>query len=145
MTPVIRHSVRFSCPPDVLFELYMDSARHSVATGARAKVGRRAGDQFTAFEGALSGRNLMVIPKRMIVQAWRSTNFKKTDPDSVLVLEISKVAGGARIDLVHVGVPAQSHEQRVFRVTLAVLGQVEDAEDAMQETFQSLSSSQTST
>ena len=27
------------------------------------------------------------------------------------------------------------HERRVFRVTLAVLGQVEDAEDAMQETF----------
>lgn len=29
----------------------------------------------------------------------------------------------------------RSHERRVFRVTLAVLGQVEDAEDAMQETF----------
>ena len=29
----------------------------------------------------------------------------------------------------------RNHERRVFRVTLAVLGQVEDAEDAMQETF----------
>src|ERR1700756_2583406 len=29
----------------------------------------------------------------------------------------------------------RSHERRVFRITLAVLGQVEDAEDAMQETF----------
>jgi RNA polymerase sigma-70 factor (ECF subfamily) len=33
------------------------------------------------------------------------------------------------------GVLVRSHERRVFRVTLAVLGQVEDAEDAMQETF----------
>jgi activator of HSP90 ATPase len=110
MTPVIQQSVRFACPLDVLFELYMVSAKHSAATGARARIGRRAGERFTAFEGALSGRNLMVIPKRMIVQAWRSTNFKKTDPDSVLVLEFSKVAGGARIDLVHVGVPAQDHK-----------------------------------
>ncbi len=88
MTPVIRQSVVFSCPPDVLFELYMDWAKPA-ATGARARIGRRAGERFTAFEGALSGRNLMVIPKRMIVQAWRSTNFKKTDPDSVLVLEFN--------------------------------------------------------
>jgi RNA polymerase sigma-70 factor (ECF subfamily) len=29
----------------------------------------------------------------------------------------------------------RNHERRVFRVTLAVLGQVEDAEDAMQDTF----------
>jgi RNA polymerase sigma factor (sigma-70 family) len=29
----------------------------------------------------------------------------------------------------------RSHERRVFRVTLAVLGQAEDAEDAMQEPF----------
>jgi RNA polymerase sigma-70 factor, ECF subfamily len=33
------------------------------------------------------------------------------------------------------GVLVRSHERRVFRVTLAVLGQVEDAEDAMQDTF----------
>ncbi len=33
------------------------------------------------------------------------------------------------------GALVRSHERRVFRVTLAVLGQVEDAEDAMQETF----------
>src|ERR1700747_153033 len=33
------------------------------------------------------------------------------------------------------GALVRSHERRVFRITLAVLGQVEDAEDAMQETF----------
>ena len=33
------------------------------------------------------------------------------------------------------GALVRSHERRVFRVTLAVLGQVEDAEDAMQDTF----------
>jgi len=110
MTRVIQQSVRFSCSPEVLFELYMDSARHSAATGARAQISRRAGGRFTAFAGALSGRNLLVVPNRRIVQAWRSTNFKKTDPDSILVLEFSKIAGGARIDLVHAGVPPQDHK-----------------------------------
>jgi len=109
MTRVIQQSVRFSCSPEVLFELYMDSARHSAATGARAQISRRAGGRFTAFAGALSGRNLLVVPNRRIVQAW-STNFKKTDPDSILVLEFSKIAGGARIDLVHAGVPPQDHK-----------------------------------
>ena len=110
MTPVIQQSVRFSCSPDVLFEMYMNSAKHSAATGVRARISRRAGGKFKAFEGALWGRNLMVVPKRMIVQAWRSTNFKKTDPDSILVLEFSKVAGGAKVSLVHAGVPLQDHK-----------------------------------
>ena len=45
---------------------------------------------------------------------------------------IERVLGGDRQAF---GALVRSHERRVFRVTLAVLGQVEDAEDAMQETF----------
>src|SRR5438132_12027774 len=45
---------------------------------------------------------------------------------------IERILGG---DLKAFEALVRSHERRVFRVTLAVLGQVEDAEDAMQETF----------
>ena len=37
MKPPIEQSVKFTCSPEVLFEMYMDSAKHSAATGAPAR------------------------------------------------------------------------------------------------------------
>ena len=57
MTPAIEQSVRFPCVPEVLFEMYIDSAKHSAATGASSKISRRTGGAFTAFGGCwLEGR-----------------------------------------------------------------------------------------
>ena len=110
MKPPIEQTVKFPCSPEVLFEMYLDAAKHSAATGAWAHITRRAGGRFTAFDGALSGRNLLIVPNRMIVQAWRSTAFKQDDPDSILVLEFSKAPGGAKVHMVHVNVPPQDHQ-----------------------------------
>jgi len=110
MKPRIEQSVKFPCSPEMLFEMYMDSAKHSASTGARAQITRRAGGRFTAFDGALRGRNLLIVPNRMVVQAWRSTAFKPDDPDSILVLEFSNAPGGACVHMVHVNVPAQDHQ-----------------------------------
>ncbi len=109
MKPPIEQSVKFRCTPELLFEMYIDSAKHSAATGARALISRRVGGRFKAFDGALSGRNLLIVPNQLIVQAWRSTAFKPEDADSILILEFSKAPGGARVHLVHVNVPAQDH------------------------------------
>jgi activator of HSP90 ATPase len=110
MKPPIEQTVKFPCSPEVLFEMYLDAAKHSAATGARAQITRRAGGRFTAFNGALSGRNLLIVPNRMIVQSWRSTAFKQDDPDSILVLEFRKAPGGAKVHMVHVNVPPQDHQ-----------------------------------
>lgn len=109
MTPAIQQSEEFAATPAGLFEMYMDSKKHSAATGGAAKISRKAGGAFTAWGGQLRGKNLLIIPKRMIVQSWRSINFKKGDPDSILVLTFSKTATGARVDIVHAGVPEQDH------------------------------------
>ena len=110
MSAPIRQSIILKASPAVLFDAFLDSKKHSQITGAPATVSRRPGGRFTAFGGALSGHNLLLVPGRMIVQAWRSTQFKAGDPDSILVLTFNKVVGGTRIDLVHVNVPAHDHK-----------------------------------
>jgi len=110
VTKPIVQSVIFKASPEELFEIYTDSKKHSAATGAKATVSGKARGRFTAFDGMLAGRNLVVIPGRMIVQAWRATHWKDDDLDSILVLNFSKAPGGGRIDLVHVGVPAHDHK-----------------------------------
>ncbi len=109
MTEAIQQSVVFRASPAELFEIYMDSRKHSAATGAPAKISRKVGGPFTAFDGMLRGKNLAILPQRMIVQAWRAAHWKKADPDSILILWFRKTPGGGRMDLVHAGVPPYDH------------------------------------
>ena len=89
----------------------MDSAKHSAATGMPAKVSRTVGGKWSAFGGMILGKNLVLIPNRMIVQAWRSSKWKKADPDSILVIGFEKAAGGATtLHLVQVGVPSYDRQ-----------------------------------
>jgi activator of HSP90 ATPase len=110
MTETIQQSVEYPAPPEVLFDIYLDSKKHSAATGAPARISRKAGGTFTAFGGMLRGKNLLIVPKKMIVQAWRASHWKANDLDSILILRFSKTAGGGRIDLVHAGVPEHDHK-----------------------------------
>ena len=110
MTRPIQLSVTLNATPRELFNTYLDPRKHTALTGAPAKIGKKVGAVFTAFGGELSGRTLLVVPGRLIVQSWRSKGWKTSDSDSILVLEFSKAKGGGRIDLVHVGVP--QHDRR---------------------------------
>ena len=76
MTRVIQQSVQFLAPPEELFEIYLDSKKHSEATGGAARMNRKAGGQFTAWGGQLRGRNLLIVPNQIIVQTWRGTHWK---------------------------------------------------------------------
>jgi activator of HSP90 ATPase len=109
MTKAIEQSVRFSASPEELFEIYIDSKKHSAATGGAAKMSRKTGGKFTAWDGMLSGKNLLVLENDTIVQAWRGSHWKKSDPDSILILKFSKAPGGAQVDLTHVNVPEHDH------------------------------------
>ena len=105
MSKTIHQNVTLRASPDVLFDTYLSSRKHSAATGAKAVMSRRVGGRFSAHAGHLRGRNLAITAKRLIVQSWRGSNWKKQDLDSTLVLVFSRVPGGGRISMTHVNVP----------------------------------------
>jgi activator of HSP90 ATPase len=110
VTKAIQQSVTFKSTPAELYAFFMDSGNHTAATGMPAKIDRKVGGKWTAFGGMILGRNLMLVPNKMIVQAWRSKAWKSSDPDSVLVVRFEKAPGGTRVDLSHIGVPAHDHK-----------------------------------
>ena len=87
-----------------LYRMYLDPKQHAAFTGAPVQIAARAGAAFVAFGGALRGTILQVVPNRLIVQSWRSTQFAKQDLDSTLVLSFFSQRRGARIELTHVNV-----------------------------------------
>jgi uncharacterized protein YndB with AHSA1/START domain len=87
-----------------LYGMYLDPKQHAAFTGAPVKIAARPGAPFAAFGGALSGIILQVVPNRLIVQSWRSTQFAKQDLDSTLVLSFWPKGRGAQIELTHVNI-----------------------------------------
>ena len=80
--------------PDRLFDMYLDPLIHAAFTGAPVTIAPKVGAEFRAFDGALSGRILHLVPKRLIVQAWRANHWSPEDLDSTLVLTFWPDEGG---------------------------------------------------
>ena|SRR6266404_6164204 len=112
MSRVIRQSVQLAASSDALFDTYLDRRGHAAVTGGKVTISARPGTRFAAFDGMITGRTLEVLPKRLIVQSWRSGGWQDNDPDSVLLLAFSdgRRRGTGRIDLIHVGVPDHDHD-----------------------------------
>lgn len=107
---VIEQTVEFPVPADRLFDAYLNPKEHARITGGEVTIGREAGAEFKAFNGMITGRILMVVPKRLIVQAWRASHWKETELDSILVLVFELMPTGGRIRITHVNVPDHDHQ-----------------------------------
>jgi uncharacterized protein YndB with AHSA1/START domain len=104
MPRTIAMAVRLPCAAAKLYRMYLDPKLHAAFTGAPVKIAARAGAPFVAFGGAITGTILQVIPNRLIVQSWRSSNFLRRDLDSTLVLSFWPEETGGRIELTHANV-----------------------------------------
>jgi len=90
--------------PDRLFDMYLDPAEHSAFTGSPVSIAAHAGAAFRAFDDVLTGTILQIVPKRLIVQSWRSPHWGPIDLDSTLILSFLPEGDGTRIELVQVNV-----------------------------------------
>lgn len=101
----IVQQVKFKASPEKLYDLYMDSKKHTAAVGSPAKVSKKPGSDFMAWDGFITGKMLAATPKSFVAQTWRGSDWRASDPDSLLVLHFEKAKGGSRLTMVHAGVP----------------------------------------
>ncbi len=104
-TRQIRHSVRFGAKPRVIYQLLMDSKKHSAFTGAPAKIDPKVGGQFAAWGPHLRGINVELVKNKRIVQAWRAKNWPRGHY-SIATFELRPARGGTALVFTHWGIPA---------------------------------------
>ena len=111
-TQTIEQSVMFNASPHDVYEALMDSEKHSRFTGAKASISREVGGEFTAYDGALSGTILELVPDAKIVQSWRVSHEGWVPGHySTATFSLEAVDGGTKLTLVQTGVPDQSVEE----------------------------------
>lgn len=100
----IRQSVTFKVGSHEVYEVLMDSKKHSQFTGGKASISRDVGGEFTAFNGYSEGTNLELIADEKIVQTWRASDWPE-DHYSKVIFSLKKVEGGTRLNFTQTGVP----------------------------------------
>jgi activator of HSP90 ATPase len=110
MSRSIHQEVTLPAAPSRVYQALTDSRQFSELTGgAPAEIGKKAGDAFTMFGGAIEGRHVELVPDKLVVQAWRS----KTWPAGIYSLarfELSPAKAGTKLVFDQVGYPDKEHE-----------------------------------
>ena len=107
----IEQEIRIKSTPHEIYEMFMDSKKHSKLTEGKAIVSREVGGSFSIFEGALSGKNVELIQDKKIVQTWRGDgeNWPK-GYYSTITLTLEPDDTGTLIKFTHVDIPEASYE-----------------------------------
>jgi activator of HSP90 ATPase len=103
-TKTLQQTITFKASPMDVYEMIVDSRRHSSLSGEKAKISRKVGGRFTAWNGHISGINLVLTPGEKIVQAWRATGWWP-DHYSIAIFDIEKVKGGSKLRFTQIGIP----------------------------------------
>lgn len=107
-TKTIRQSVTFRASPYEVYEMLMDSRRHSKFTDAKASISRKIGGKFTAYRGYIHGVHLDLVPDKKIVQSWRGSDWPEGHY-SKATFSLKKVKNGTRLSFTQTGVPDQHY------------------------------------
>lgn len=105
-TGTIKQKVTLNASPQKIYELLMDSKKHSAFTGAKAKIGKKEGDAYSAYDGYIDGRNISLEPGKLIVQTWRSNDgVWPEDHYSIVVFDLRPAGKKTELFFTHADVP----------------------------------------
>ncbi len=108
-TKNIKQVVMFNAPSHELYDMLMDSKKHAKFTGESAKITKKVGTKFKAYGDFITGKNLKLIPERLIVQEWHMKGW----PDghvSQVTYQFTKSNKGTKLTFRQTNVPSASYK-----------------------------------
>jgi len=108
-TKTIRQTVTFKATPHEVYEIIMDSKKHSELTGSTAQIGKKVGARFSIYDGDIEGVNLGLVPDQKIIQSWRYSNWPEEHYSEVTFL-LEEIKGATRLTFTQTGVPEEHYD-----------------------------------
>ncbi|MEO6167504.1 MAG: SRPBCC domain-containing protein, partial [Chitinophagales bacterium] len=88
-----------------LYELYMNAKKHSEATGTVTKISEKVGAKYSAGDDYITGKNLVLLKNKMIVQTWKAADWDEQEQDSIFILTFEQSSKDAILNMVHANLP----------------------------------------
>jgi activator of HSP90 ATPase len=90
-----------------IYDALLDSKQFAAFTGAPAEISREAGGPVSMFGALIVGRNIELVPRERIVQAWRPAAWEP-GVYSLVKFELKDWASQTKVVLDHTGFPEGS-------------------------------------
>jgi len=103
-TKTIKQTAEFKVSPLQVYEALMDPKKHAKFTGESAKINQKEGGSFSVYSGYASGKNIKLVPGKLIVQSWTTTDWPKGHYSEV-IFEFQKSDHGTKMTFTQKDVP----------------------------------------
>ncbi|MEO6812367.1 MAG: SRPBCC domain-containing protein [Ginsengibacter sp.] len=107
---IIQDVVFKNTSPKAFYDIYMDGKKHSIATGAPASISPKEGTEYSAHNGYITGKNLQLIPGKLIVQSWRAQSWPEDTIDSTFIIYLESQGKDTLLHAVHANLPDSAAE-----------------------------------
>src|SRR5690349_17087252 len=97
--------------PTTLYLAWLSSEQHSAMTGGTAKIDPNVGGKFTASNGYIQGKLVVLDLGRRIVMSWRTMDFPRDAVDSRVEVHFEALGGSTRLTVLHTDIPEGQAEK----------------------------------
>lgn len=101
-----------NAPAKDIYTAWLSSEGHTKMTGGEATASNKVGEGFTAWDGYIHGKNLVLKENERIVQSWRTSQFLENEPDSQIEVLLKEGDGVTELTLIHSNVPESGEHYR---------------------------------
>ena len=108
-TKTVNQEIIFKATPHDVYEILMDSKKHSKFTDSKAKISREVNGKFTAYDGYIEGKNIELIQDNKIVQKWRGSDWPEGHYSKTTFL-LKKIPEGTKLIFTQKDVPTEQYE-----------------------------------
>lgn len=108
-TKNLKQGAMISASPHEVYEMLMDSRKHSAFTNEKASISRKVGGKFTCYGGWILGKNVKLTKDREILQSWRGKDWPKGHYSTVKFL-LKKAGKGTKLMFSQTGIPANKYK-----------------------------------
>jgi len=104
----ITQTILFKASVHDVFELLMDSKKHSAFSGDKAIISRKIDGKFKAYGGYISGKNIEIVKDKRIVQTWRASDWP-SGTNSKVIFEFEKSVKNTKLKFTQEDVPEEQY------------------------------------
>jgi activator of HSP90 ATPase len=108
---VIRQKVIIEADPEEVYEAYVNPKKHAEFTGSPATGKAKVGGKFTAWDGYISGKYLVLEEGKRVVQEWKTTDWPAGYPPSLVELTLKEKGRKTELEMIHSNTPAEKAEE----------------------------------
>ena len=94
---------------ELVLESLPDSKKHSLFSASPAKISRKVGGKFSAYDNYIEGTNIKLIQDKLIVQSWRGSEWPEGH-FSHATFALTKTKSGAKLMFIQTDIPSEFYE-----------------------------------